>query len=472
MAYEEDRQSALTRALIMAGAAMTQPGPGGFMASLGRGGMMGLNAYDNTFEEMNRRRLQEEALKRSALEDKLKEIALARQQALAGIFNQFGSAQGQSSAPAGPRPSMMDAPDWKANPANPLAPNAAQSARAQAQPEGADPAEELIKRLAAGGFPAEAKAQLEVFKGLEGEVYGEPQVDNDGRVYVNTKRGPKYIKGGFVPRDKLVTVDLGGRTGLRGEYDTNLRAIFDKSVSADTLFTAANPAPVRVEGVNGSYWETPPGRGPGVGGGARPAGAPAQGPAQGPAPQGAATQGTPVGRPEGFISKSQAEREDAIRQEFRKTPAVQNYETVIPILNAAEKAGDTRIGDVNLVYAAAKMFDPTSVVRESEYGTVVSANNIPNWLQGHVNALMGGGKLSAGARKELMAELNARVAAHEDMYKQVRGTYEGIARSQGLDPSRIFTDFPRVGSSRRKQGAIGKAQGSGARTVNFNDLPD
>lgn len=168
MAYEEDKQSALTRALIMAGAAMTQPGQGGFLASLGRGGMMGLNAYDNTFEEMNRRRLQEEALRRSALEDKLKEIALARQQSLAGIFNQFGSAQGQSSAPAGPRPSMMDAPDWKANPANPLAPNAAPSARAQAQPEGTDPAEDLIKRLAAGGFPAEAKAQLEVFNGARG----------------------------------------------------------------------------------------------------------------------------------------------------------------------------------------------------------------------------------------------------------------------------------------------------------------
>lgn len=231
MAYEEDKQSALTRALIMAGAAMTQPGQGGFLASLGRGGMMGLNAYDNTFEEMNRRRLQEEALRRSALEDKLKEIALARQQSLAGIFNQFGSAQGQSSAPAGPRPSMMDAPDWKANPANPLAPNAAPSARAQAQPEGTDPAEDLIKRLAAGGFPAEAKAQLEVFKGLEGEVYGEPQVDREGRVYVNTKRGPKYIKGGFVPRDKLVEVNLGGEVGLRGEYDTNLRGTFKKTMT-------------------------------------------------------------------------------------------------------------------------------------------------------------------------------------------------------------------------------------------------
>lgn len=466
---EEDRQSALTRALIMAGAAMTQGGQGGVMGALGRGGMMGMQAYDQTFDDIAKRRMQQEAMQQMALKGELEKIQLDRQRQLAAIFS--GGAQPQQ-APKAPTSTLMNDPSWASNPANFEAPNAAPSVRAQAsgRDSSLSDSENLIRRLAAGGFTPEAKAQLEVFKGLEGEVYGEPQVDKNGRTFVNTKRGPRYLEGGgFVPRDKLVTVDLGGQVGLRGEYDANLRARFDKSVSADTIYNAANPAAVKEEGVNGSRWVFPPGRG-GQGGGVSSSG-PRYTTQSGSTPAAAGPQGQQPA-PAPFISKAQAEREDSIRKEFRATPAVQNYETIIPILNAAEKAGDTRIGDVNLVYAAAKMFDPTSVVRESEYGTVVSANNIPNWLEGHVNALAGGGKLSAGARKQLMAELYARAGAQEDLYKQVRGTYEGIARTQGLDPSRIFTEFPRIGQQRRKQGQIGAARQGAPRTVNFNDLPD
>lgn len=464
MYTDEDRQSALTRALIMAGGAMTQPGAGGFMAALGRGGMMGAQAYHDTFNDLAQRKMREEALRRSALEDKLKEIAMARQEAVAKIM-------GGDYSPARPAgmsgPAMADAPDWKSSPMNAGSSAAAPSVRAQAA-TAMDPSAELRAKadaLARFGAIPEAKTLQEYLKASEEEFSPDVRYDQNGRAFLTSKRGGKKYLDGITARDEIVAEDLGGKKVYRTKFSTQPLGEIAKTVSADTLYNAANPAAVKEEGVNGSRWVFPPGRGQG---GGQPSGMGNSAPGV----SGNSPQGQPGVQPAPFISKSQAEREDAIRKEFRATPAVQNYETVIPILNAAEKAGDTRIGDVNLVYAAAKMFDPTSVVRESEYGTVVSANNIPNWLQGHVNALMGGGKLSAGARKELMAELNARVAAHEDMYKQVRGTYEGIARSQGLDPSRIFTDFPRVGSSRRKQGAIGKAQGSGARTVNFNDLPD
>lgn len=455
MYTDEDRQSALTRALIMAGGAMTQPGPGGFAAALGRGGMMGASTYNDAFNDIAQRKMREEAIRRSALETKLQEISIARQQALQGIFQDF-AAGGGASRPAGMGgPAMADAPDWKDNPMNAGSAAAAPSVRSQAA-QSSSREEDLIKRLAAGGYSAEAKAQLEIFKGLEGEVYGEPQVDANGRVYVMTKRGPKYVEGGqFKPRDELVQMDLGGQTGLRGKYDTNLRATFNKTPSADTIFNAANPAAVKVEGATGSYWDFPPGRGQGVG-------APRQG--TGAAP-------SQAGPPAGFVSKAQAEREDAIRKEFRANQTVKDYETIMPILAAARAAGDTRLGDVNLVYAAAKMFDPGSVVREGEYGTVVSANNIPNWVAGHINALAGGGRLSAGARKELMAELDARAGAYEKNYQTLRGTYEKTVKDFGLDPSRIFTDYASV-LQNRKGGKIGAGSASGtARVIDFNDLP-
>lgn len=240
MYTDEDRQSALTRALITAGAAMTQPGRGGLMGALGRGGMMGMQAYDQTYDDIAKRRIQEEQQRQLALKAKLEEIGLTRQEALAKIFSQFSgdAASGAASAQSAPRPSIVDAPGWAGSSANAYSPNAAPSIRPQQQDAGGRQ-EALIRALSLGGFQNEAKGQLEVFKGLEGEVYGDPQVDRNGRTFVNTKRGPRYIEGGgFVPRDKLVETDVGDRKVFRTEYDLTPRGEYRKGMSPDAA--AAN----------------------------------------------------------------------------------------------------------------------------------------------------------------------------------------------------------------------------------------
>jgi len=240
MYTDEDRQSALTRALITAGAAMTQPGRGGLIGALGRGGMMGMQAYDQTYDDIAKRRIQEEQQRQLALKAKLEEIGLTRQEALAKIFSQFSgdAASGGMPAQSAPRPSVVDAPGWAGSSANAYSPNAAPSIRPQQQDAGGRQ-EALIRALDAGGFQNEAKAQLEIFKGLEGEVYGDPQVDRNGRTFVNTKRGPRYLDGGgFVPRDKLVETDVGDRKVFRTEYDLTPRGEYRKGMSPDAA--AAN----------------------------------------------------------------------------------------------------------------------------------------------------------------------------------------------------------------------------------------
>ena len=222
----------------MAGAAMTQGGPGGVMGALGRGGMMGMQAYDQTFDDIAKRRMQQEAMQQMALKGELEKLQLERQRQLAAIFS--GGAQPQQ-APKAPTSTLMNDPSWASNPANFEAPNAAPSVRAQAsgRDSSLSDSENLIRRLAAGGFTPEAKAQLEVFKGLEGEVYGEPQVDKNGRTFVNTKRGPRYLEGGgFVPRDKLVETDVGDRKVFRTEFDLTPRGEYRKGMSPDAA--AAN----------------------------------------------------------------------------------------------------------------------------------------------------------------------------------------------------------------------------------------
>ena len=230
MAYEEDKQSALTRALIMAGAAMTQPGQGGFLASLGRGGMMGLNAYDNTFEEMNRRRLQEEALKRSALEDKLKEIALARQEAVAKIMGDDFAPQ----RPAGMAgPSMVDAPDWKTSPMNAGGANPAPSVRAQAT-TASDPSAELRAKadaLARFGAIPEAKTLQEYLKASEEEFSPDVRYDQNGRAFLTSKRGGKKYLDGITARDKLVERNLGDKVVFTTDYDLTPRGEMGKGMT-------------------------------------------------------------------------------------------------------------------------------------------------------------------------------------------------------------------------------------------------
>lgn len=230
MAYEEDKQSALTRALIMAGAAMTQPGPGGFMASLGRGGMMGLNAYDNTFEEMNRRRLQEEALRRSALEDKLKEIALTKQQVVADIM----SGNYAPARPAGMAgPAMGDAPDWKANPMNASSTAAAPSVQAQAR-ESMDPnaaTKARIKALESAGLYPEASTLQEYLNKSMEEFSTTPFADQNGNMVVAGKRGGIKYLNGIKARDKLVGREAGDRTVFTGEYDLTPRGELMKNMS-------------------------------------------------------------------------------------------------------------------------------------------------------------------------------------------------------------------------------------------------
>ena len=462
MAYEEDKQSALTRALIMAGAAMTQPGPGGFMASLGRGGMMGLNAYDNTFEEMNRRRLQEEALRRSALEDKLKEIALTKQQVVADIM----SGNYAPARPAGMAgPAMGDAPDWKANPMNAGSSAAAPSVQAQAR-ESMDPAAELrakaVALVRAGALP-EASSLQEYLNKAQEKFSTDPKYDQSGRAFVAGERGGIKFLDGIKARDKIISEDLGGKKMFRTDYSTQPLGEIAKTVSPDAIFTANNPAPQFIPGSGGGLWVTPPARG--GGGGQAPTGGPGTRP-------GAGSGVAAVQFPDGFVSKDQSERADALRKEFRAEPAVKNYETLMPVFRSAVSAGDTRAGDVNIVYAVAKAFDPTSVVREGEYGTVVQANNIPNWLAGHVNALAGGGRLSAGARKELLAEVKTRLDAANKLYGEVKSTYQTTADQYKVPHNLIFTDYDTRGNAGAGKVGKGKARGSGPRTVNFNDLPD
>jgi hypothetical protein len=137
-------------------------------------------------------------------------------------------------------------------------------------------------------------------------------------------------------------------------------------------------------------------------------------------------------RPKGPASRREAA---SLRKEFEGMPAVKDYRTVLPLLERASTAPNTRAGDVSIIYALGKMFDPTSVVREGE---LVLAQGTAPWLRklaSKANSQISGeGALNPETRKEIMATLQGQVDALRQPYEQERQRFATYAQDYELDP--------------------------------------
>lgn len=129
-----------------------------------------------------------------------------------------------------------------------------------------------------------------------------------------------------------------------------------------------------------------------------------------------------------------------LRKEFEDLPEVKGYKVAVPAYKAViDAAGrNTTQSDINLVYGIAKLYDPTSVVREGEYATVAKSPNIPEKIKGYAQYLAGGGRLTEAVKKQIVAEAQGRMQSYEGEFTAARTNYEDIARRAGGDPSLVF----------------------------------
>lgn len=140
-----------------------------------------------------------------------------------------------------------------------------------------------------------------------------------------------------------------------------------------------------------------------------------------------------------------AKNETELRKEFDQLPEVKSYKAAYPSF-AAIKDAASRTGpqaDINLIYGIAKLYDPNSVVREGEYGTIANSQAIPERIKGYAQALMGGGKLTPETKRQLLQEAEGRVATYENEYSKARGSYEDIANQRGMNSSAVFANTGR-----------------------------
>jgi hypothetical protein len=151
-------------------------------------------------------------------------------------------------------------------------------------------------------------------------------------------------------------------------------------------------------------------------------------------------------------TKAAVEDENKLRDDFDKAKPVQAYRTVVPMLESAKKAGPTRAGDLNLVYAFAKLMDPESVVRESETGMVTATGTFGDRLAGLTSQLTGGQALTPEMRKNLIAELDSRFGALEASYQAHEGAFRGIAERRGLNADNIIIPIRGAKKPEEKKG--------------------
>ena len=130
----------------------------------------------------------------------------------------------------------------------------------------------------------------------------------------------------------------------------------------------------------------------------------------------------------------------SLRKEFEGLPEVKNYKEAVPAYKAVVDASkrDTPQANINLVYGIAKMYDPTSVVREGEYATIVNSANIPDKIKGYAQYLAGGGKFTPEVKAALVKEAEGRMQSFDDQFKKARMDFENISQNSGAKPSLLF----------------------------------
>lgn len=134
---------------------------------------------------------------------------------------------------------------------------------------------------------------------------------------------------------------------------------------------------------------------------------------------------------------------DQLRNDFNQRPEVKSYLVALPVAVDALKTANTPAGDMNLIYAYAKVMDPNSVVREGEQAAVSGGDTVAGQLVARLRKeLQGDGAFRPEYRQQLRTEIQRRVADMNRAYIGARVDYKRRAEAAGVDPFLVVGDHP------------------------------
>ena len=149
-----------------------------------------------------------------------------------------------------------------------------------------------------------------------------------------------------------------------------------------------------------------------------------------------------------------------LRDDFNGLQSVKDYNKANTVFRAAVEAskGNTKAGDINMVYAFATLMDPGSVVRDTETGMVYATQGASDRIKGLVAGLQGNSALGAETKAALLKEMGTRYESYKSSYDNIAKTFAGIAERQKLNKDDVIVPVAPV----EWQGApAGQTQGGG-----------
>ena len=132
-------------------------------------------------------------------------------------------------------------------------------------------------------------------------------------------------------------------------------------------------------------------------------------------------------------------RENTLRDEFGNL--TKNYRTIKSAYDKIQNTSDNAAGDLSLLYQYNKLLDPESVVRESEFATVASSGSLGQRLQGAMQKLATGERLTPEQRAQFKAEAENILGSQGESYKSTKTQYEDISKRNRVNPANVIPDY-------------------------------
>ena len=116
---------------------------------------------------------------------------------------------------------------------------------------------------------------------------------------------------------------------------------------------------------------------------------------------------------------------------------LKEYQAVRDSYQKIENALETGAGDIAVVYAFAKLNDPTSVVRESEFETVAKSGSLGQRIKNLVEQAQTG-KMNPELRENLRQQARQMYLTRQQQAEGIAQQYSDLAKSYGLNPQKVL----------------------------------
>jgi hypothetical protein len=136
-----------------------------------------------------------------------------------------------------------------------------------------------------------------------------------------------------------------------------------------------------------------------------------------------------------FGPKDTFKFEADLRSEVKEK--LKDYDAVRSSYQKIENALKTGAGDIAVVYAFAKLNDPTSVVRESEFATVAKSGSLGQRIKNLVEQAQSG-TMNPELRENLRQQARQMYLSRQADAESIVNQYRDLADTYKLDPNKVL----------------------------------